>query len=47
MAVTQVGLGITTLLTHVPVSIAAMHQAGSMTLLTFVLYLMHTLRFIK
>lgn len=40
----QVGLGITTLLTYVPTSIAAMHQSGSLALLSLGLWLMHELR---
>jgi cytochrome c oxidase assembly protein subunit 15 len=41
---TQVSLGITTLLTYVPVSLGAAHQAGALALFTGVLTLMHTLR---
>lgn len=40
----QVALGITTLIMYVPVSIATMHQAGSLMLLTISLWFMHTLR---
>ena len=40
----QVSLGIATLLTYVPVSLATLHQAGSLTLLTFALWLLHTTR---
>jgi cytochrome c oxidase assembly protein subunit 15 len=43
MVAVQVGLGITTLLMLVPVPLASAHQAGSLTLLTFGLYLHHTL----
>jgi cytochrome c oxidase assembly protein subunit 15 len=39
--VLQVGLGISTLLLHVPVSLAATHQAGALLLLTFALYTHH------
>jgi cytochrome c oxidase assembly protein subunit 15 len=42
----QVTLGITTLLTFVPVPIAAAHQGGSLTLLSMCLWLLHTLRYI-
>ena len=37
----QVGLGISTLLLHVPVSLAATHQAGALLLLTTALYTHH------
>ncbi|KAI8924692.1 COX15/CtaA family [Entophlyctis helioformis] len=46
VAVAQVTLGISTLLYLVPVPLAAAHQAGSLTLLTTSLWLMHTLRVI-
>ena len=42
-AVLQVTLGISTLLLHVPVALAAMHQAGALLLLTAVLFLHHHL----
>jgi cytochrome c oxidase assembly protein subunit 15 len=35
----QVCLGISTLLLHVPVSLAAMHQAGAVLLLSVLVYL--------
>lgn len=44
MALIQVGLGITTLLLVVPVSVAAIHQAGAVVLLAFVLAATHSLR---
>lgn len=44
MAVTQVGLGIATLLTYVPVWLATAHQGGALTLLSFALWLTHELR---
>ncbi|KJE91463.1 cytochrome c oxidase assembly protein [Capsaspora owczarzaki ATCC 30864] len=44
MALVQVTLGITTLLMLVPVPLAAAHQAGSLTLLTFAMYFLHTIR---
>merc|ERR1711903_276185 len=47
MVLLQVGLGITTLLMYVPVSVAAMHQAGSLVLLTFLTHLVHSLGFVK
>ncbi len=40
-ALLQVSLGISTLLMHVPVPLAAMHQAGALLLLTAVLFLHH------
>lgn len=43
-AVLQVTLGITTLLTYVPVSLGAAHQAGALALFTAVLTLMHSVR---
>eukprot|EP01035_Chromulina_nebulosa_P030555 gene30555-40606_t len=45
MSVTQVGLGISTLLLYVPIPLAALHQAGSLTLLTLLTCLGHSLRF--
>ncbi|KAK9077403.1 hypothetical protein SSX86_005740 [Deinandra increscens subsp. villosa] len=44
MAALQVTLGISTLLSYVPVSLGTAHQAGALTLLTFMLLLNHTLR---
>lgn len=41
MATVQASLGITALLEHVPVSIGSAHQAGSLTLLSLMLYLLH------
>ena len=43
----QVGLGITTLLTYVPVSIAAMHQSGAILTLSTALWLSHELKLMK
>ena len=43
----QVSLGISTLLYLVPVPLAAAHQAGSLTLLSVALWLVHTLRIIR
>ena len=40
-AILQVGLGISTLLLHVPVTLAATHQAGALVWLTVVMYLNH------
>lgn len=40
----QIGLGISTLLLHVPVGLASAHQAGALVLLTLTLYLLHGLR---
>jgi heme a synthase len=39
MAFIQAGLGISTLLYYVPVSLASMHQFGSLTLLSFAVWL--------
>jgi cytochrome c oxidase assembly protein subunit 15 len=44
MALCQVTLGISTLLLCVPVSLAAVHQAGSLVLLSCITFLCHTLR---
>lgn len=44
MAGLQVCLGISALLTYVPASLGAAHQAGALTLLSFALGLLHTLR---
>jgi len=44
MAIIQVALGVTTILTYVPVPVAASHQAGSLTLLTIATYLVHELK---
>lgn len=43
----QVTLGITTLLNHVPVPLAAAHQSGSLLLLSFAVWLSHELRLLK
>ncbi|ERN19097.1 cytochrome c oxidase assembly protein COX15 isoform X1 [Amborella trichopoda] len=44
MAALQVTLGISTLLSYVPVSLATAHQAGALTLLTLMLLLVHSVR---
>ncbi|KAF9916557.1 Cytochrome c oxidase assembly protein cox15 [Linnemannia zychae] len=44
VACCQVGLGISTLLYMVPVSLGTAHQGGSLALLTSALYLMHSLK---
>lgn len=44
MAYAQVALGISTLLTYVPVSLGSAHQAGALTLFTLVLGLLHSAR---
>lgn len=44
MYVAQVTLGISTLLTYVPVSLGSAHQAGALTLFTVMLMLLHSLR---
>ncbi|MEJ0072453.1 MAG: COX15/CtaA family protein [Pseudomonadota bacterium] len=43
MALLQAGLGISTLLLHVPVALAALHQAGAVALLTLALLTAHAL----
>jgi cytochrome c oxidase assembly protein subunit 15 len=43
----QVGLGITTLLTYVPVHLAATHQSGSLVLLSLIIWLSHELKYLK
>jgi cytochrome c oxidase assembly protein subunit 15 len=44
MALLQVGLGIATLLAVVPVPLAALHQAGAVTLLSLVVWSLHDAR---
>ncbi|VVB16173.1 unnamed protein product [Arabis nemorensis] len=44
MTAVQVTLGVSTLLSYVPVSLGSAHQAGALTLLTLMLLLNHTLR---
>lgn len=44
MIALQIALGVSTLLLHVPVALAAAHQAGALLLFTFALYLLHGLR---
>ncbi|XP_055639669.1 cytochrome c oxidase assembly protein COX15 homolog [Toxorhynchites rutilus septentrionalis] len=43
----QVALGITTLLTYVPVSLAASHQSGSLILLSFAIWLTHEMKLVR
>lgn len=43
----QVLLGITTLLTYVPVPLAASHQSGSLLLLSFAIWLTHEMKLVK
>ena len=40
----QVSLGISTLLLHVPVALAASHQTGALLLFTLVLFVAHQIR---
>ncbi|KAG8240439.1 hypothetical protein J437_LFUL003153 [Ladona fulva] len=47
MAWMQVALGITTLLTYVPVPLAASHQSGSLVLLSLAVWLTHELKLVK
>ncbi|XP_021665729.1 cytochrome c oxidase assembly protein COX15 isoform X2 [Hevea brasiliensis] len=44
MAALQVTLGISTLLSYVPVSLGTAHQAGALTLMTLMILLNHTVR---
>lgn len=44
MVFIQVALGVTTILTYVPVPVAASHQAGSLMLLSFAVWLSHELK---
>ncbi|XP_052113984.1 cytochrome c oxidase assembly protein COX15 [Arachis duranensis] len=44
MAALQVTLGVSTLLSYVPVSLGSAHQAGALTLLSFMILLNHTTR---
>lgn len=43
----QVLLGISTLLTYVPVPLAASHQSGSLVLLSLAIWLTHELKYVK
>ncbi|XP_076229173.1 heme A synthase COX15 isoform X2 [Nomia melanderi] len=43
----QVLLGITTLLTHVPLALAAFHQSGSLLVLSTMIWLCHELKYLK
>jgi heme A synthase len=45
MSLVQVGLGISTLLLYVPIPLAAVHQAGSLLLLTIITCSVHSLNF--
>lgn len=47
IATAQASLGITTLLTYVPVYLAAAHQLGSLALLTSGFYLVHSFRYVR
>ncbi|KNC50913.1 Cox15 protein [Thecamonas trahens ATCC 50062] len=47
LVVAQASLGISTLLMFVPVKLAAMHQAGSVALLSSLLWLLHVLRRVR
>lgn len=47
MVYAQAGLGIATLLLYVPIPLAAVHQFGSLALLTFITALTHSLNFSK
>jgi heme a synthase len=46
-AVGQFTLGVTTLLYYVPISLAAVHQVGSVVVLTSGVYLLHSLRYAR
>jgi len=43
----QVGLGISTLLLYVPVSLAAMHQSGALATLSLAMWTAHDMKFMK
>ena len=43
VAIVQISMGIGTLLLHVPVALAAAHQAGALTLLSVALFVVHRL----
>jgi hypothetical protein len=43
MVILQAALGISTLLMHVPVPLASLHQAGAMGALTFIILFLHFL----
>lgn len=43
----QGSLGVLTLLNHVPIPLASAHQAGSVTLMTFALWLVNRLKYLK
>jgi len=43
----QVGLGITTLLLYVPVSVAALHQSGALATLSIAMWTAHDMKFMK
>jgi cytochrome c oxidase assembly protein subunit 15 len=47
LAVTQMSLGITTLLNYVPIGLAAAHQLGSLALLSSGIYLIHSFRYVS
>jgi len=47
MGLTQVTLGITTLLLYVPHSLAAIHQSGSLVLLSFAIWVTHELKALR
>lgn len=46
MAFVQVALGISTLITHVNIAIATTHQAGALTLLTLLVWLLHEIPYV-
>jgi cytochrome c oxidase assembly protein subunit 15 len=46
IALTQMSLGITTLLYYVPIGLAAAHQLGSLALLSSGIYLIHSFRYV-
>jgi heme a synthase len=46
-ATAQASLGVVTLLTYVPISLAALHQLGSVVVFTSSLYLAHALRYAR
>lgn len=43
----QVGLGVSTLLLYVPVSLALLHQAGALATLSLAMWTAHDMKFVK
>ena len=47
MVLSQVCLGITTLLLYVPVPVAALHQSGALATLSVAMWAAHDMKFMK